>query len=533
MNWKDLTQTWHYVEKWAEKKPDAEALVFGGERLTWGGFKSEMDLIAKAYIEAGIEIGDRVAMIAMARNEFLTTYMAAGKVGAMWLGLSPKFTLEELFYQIGDSKPKVLIALREYLGKDLSENVKALMKEYSFIEKVLVIGGAFEGADDFAEYTSRARVKLDAALEKRAAEVKDTDDALLLYTSGSTGKPKGVVHTHRNIVENIKVEVPHFHFGEDTRALLHFPINHVAADVEIGFACILAGGCIVCMDRFDPAGTLKMVEKEKITVIGQVPVMFLLEMKLPEFAETDFSGVKLFAWGGAAAPKLLIDALVSLRNKTGAMLITGYGSTECCGFTSYTAPGDSVEDLAKSVGKMAAGFELKIVDGDRKEVPAGTVGEMAMRGPFVMKGYLNRPDATAEVIDSEGWLYTSDLGYVDGRGCIFITGRKSEMFKTGGENVFPLEIEEALQTHPSVALASVISVPDEIFQEVGWAFIVTNPGRPAPTEEELRGLCKSKLANFKVPKRFIIRAELPLLATGKVNKRMIKEEARKILSEKK
>ncbi len=205
--WQSLTQTWHYVEKWAEVKPQAESIAFEQQRLTWGEFKRRMDKIAKAFLEIGVNKGDRIAMLSMARPEFLTTFMAAGKVGAIWLGLSPKLTLDELRQLIGDSQPTVVITIREYMGKDLGETIKSLMKEFDFIKKVLVIGAPWEGVEAFASYVEDPRSHLDSAMATRSAHVTDKDATLLLYTSGSTGKPKGVVHTHRSIVENIKVEV--------------------------------------------------------------------------------------------------------------------------------------------------------------------------------------------------------------------------------------------------------------------------------------------------------------------------------------
>jgi acyl-CoA synthetase (AMP-forming)/AMP-acid ligase II len=528
MSWQNLNLTWHYVEKWAAKKPKAEALVFGDERLTWADFKSRMDDIAKAFLEVGIRPGDRVALLSAARNEFLTTYMAAGKIGAMWLGLNPKFTLDELRYQVGDAKPAVLMAVRTFLGNDLAGTIEALKNEFPFLKKVLVIGEPVAGTESFAAFTGRPRPELDAALAECSARVTEADDALLMYTSGSTGKPKGVVHTHRSIVENIKVEVVKFHVGEDMRALLHFPINHVAADVEIGFAAILAGGCTVFMDSFDPVGSLKMIEKEKITMFGQLPVMFLLQMRQPEFFQTDFSALKLVAWAGAAAPKVMLDVLSGICAQTGAMLITGYGSTEVCGFVTFTEKGDDMETLMKTAGKIAPPFELKIVDGQRRELPDGQIGEIAVRGPFMFKEYLNNPKATAEVLDKDGWYYTTDLARKDDRGYIFITGRKSEMFKTGGENVYPREIEEILEVQGKVLFSAVIGVPDEIYQEVGWAFVMPMPGQEV-TEDELREYCKGKLANFKVPKKFIIRPLLPLLANGKVSKLALKDEIREMM----
>jgi acyl-CoA synthetase (AMP-forming)/AMP-acid ligase II len=524
----NLTLTWQYAEKWGTRKPNAEALVFGDERLTWGDFKEKMDRIAKAFLELGIQKGNRVAFLAMARNEFLLTYMAANKIGALWLGLNPKLTLNELRYQIGDSQPSLLVTLRAFQGNDLASTIGELMKEFPFLKKVLVMGEPIEGTENFKEFTGRSRTELNETLNIRAAEVRDDDPALLMYTSGSTGKPKGVVHTHRSIVENIKVEVEKFYIDEDTRALLHFPINHVASDVEIGFAVIMAGGSAVFMDQFDPVGSLKVIEKERVTMVGQVPVMFLLQMKQPEFFRTDFSRVRLFAWAGAAAPKPMIDVLSGICRKTGAMLLTGYGSTEVCGFVTYTEKDDDLETHMKTAGKIAPPFELKIADDRRREIPNGQAGEIAVRGPFLFKEYLNKPEATAAVMDSEGWYYTSDLAYKNERGYIVIVGRKSEMFKTGGENVFPREIEEILETHAGVLFAAVMGVPDDVYQEVGWAFIMPKP-EESVTEEELREFCKGKLANYKIPKKFIIRPVLPVLATGKVNKLALKEEIQKML----
>lgn len=523
MNWKNLDLTWHYVEKWAVEKPDAEALIYNEERLTWADFKKRMDLVASAYLEIGVGKGDRVAVLAAARNEFPISYMAAGKVGATWLGLNPKFTLDELRYQIEDAKPVVLIAVRSFIGNDLAEKIAALRQEFSFLKKVLVIGDSMEGVDDFNDFAYKSRPALMDALEKRASSVHPSDEALLLYTSGSTGKPKGVLHTHEGIVENIKAEVVHFGVDGDARCLLHFPINHVAADTEIAFASIMVGGAIVHMEQFDPVGTLKMIEKEKITLLGQVPVMYLLEIKQPEFFQTNFSTLKAMVFSGAAAPKIMLEILSGICKGVGASLLTGYGSTEACGFVTYSRPEDDMETLLATAGRAVYPFELKIVDENRRELPDGQIGEIAIKGPAVFKGYLNKPEITAEVLDRDGWFYTSDLATRDARGYISITGRKSEMFKTGGENVYPREIEEVLETHPGVLFAAVIGVPDEIYQEVGWAWIMQMPGKEA-SEEELKELCRSKLANFKIPKKFFIRPLLPLLANGKVNKLELKKE---------
>jgi len=397
------------------------------------------------------------------------------------------------------------------------------MQDCPFIQKVLIIGDAIPGTENFKDVIDQPRQYLYAALEQISAQVSATDSALLMYTSGSTGRPKGVVHTHQSIIENIRVQTREFHLHNRSRALLHFPINHVAADVEIGFGTIFAGGCNVMMDSFHPLESLQMIEREKITLLGQVPVMFLLQMQQPHFKDMDFSHVEQFVWAGAAAPKLMIDILSGICMKTGATLITGYGSTEVCGFITYTSEGIDDDRLENSAGKAVTPFELKIVDDLKQELPHGEIGEIAVRGPFMFREYLNKAEETSAVVDADGWYYTNDMAHMDELGYIFITGRKSEMFKTGGENVYPREVEEVLETHAGVLFAAVVGVPDDLYQEVGWAFVMRQPGTEV-TEEELLGLCKDSLVNYKVPKKFFLRPMLPLLATGKVNKVALKQE---------
>ena len=513
---------WHYVEKWATEKPDAEALVYDDRRITWREFNDLVNQAAKAFLSYGIERGDRIGMVAMGCPEFMISFMAASKIGAIWLGLSPKFTPDELRYILGHSEPTLLLTLRSYLDVDLVEAGLTFKQEYPTLEEVLVIGEPHEMLPDFNEVISRDWSHLDAALEERVAQVDPEDEVLLMYTSGSTGRPKGVLQTQRAIVENIEVEAKYFYLHPNSRVLLHFPINHVAADVEIGYGAIFGGGCIVFRDRFDPVDSLETIEKEKITMLGQVPVMYLMQMQTPQFKTTDWSSLELIAWGGANASPILLNALKAIADASGAKLMTGYGSTEMCGFCTYSMADDSMELLATAAGKVVPPFEMKIVDANRKEVPYGTIGEIVMKGPSTLKGYLNNPTATQEVLQ-DGWYYTSDLGSMNEEGYLFISGRSSEMFKTGGENVFPREIEEKLEQHPAVLFAAVMGIPDDLYQEVGQAFIMLTPGQTT-TAEELRTHCKDRLANFKVPKVYDIRPLLPLLPNGKVNKMALKKE---------
>ncbi len=516
MSVNEPTRLWEYVSYWAARKPDAEALVFEETRMTWAEFDAEVDKTARAFLAAGVEKGDRIAMVSMGRPEFMTSFMAASKIGATWLGLSPKFTVDELRYIIGHSQPRILLTLREYMGVDLVETGEIFAQEFPCIEKVLVIGEAHVGTEPYQDFVDQAPAPTPEA-DARYADVGGDDEALLMYTSGSTGKPKGVLQTHRAIIENIRAELAYFGIGEDGRLLLHFPINHVAADVEIGYGAVMGGSALIFMDRFDPQASLEVIEREKVTMVGQVPVMYLMQLQAPKFKEMDWSHVKYFVWGGAGVPTLVLEVLRQIASKTGAKLLTGYGSTELCGFVTYSSADDTMEQMTRSVGRVVPPFEMKIVDDDRKEVPQGTLGELAFRGPSVMKGYLNDPKNTRNVMDADGWYYTSDLGHVDEDGYIYLSGRSSEMYKTGGENVFPREVEEVLESHPAVLFAAVIGVADELYQEVGHGFVMLKPGQTVDAET-LRAHCKEHLANFKVPKKYTIKPELALLPNGKVNK---------------
>jgi acyl-CoA synthetase (AMP-forming)/AMP-acid ligase II/acyl dehydratase len=522
--WKGARENllFYHLEKWAGIRPESEALVFEDERLTYRQFNDQADLIAKAFLEFGVQKGDCVGLLSMARNEFMTTYLAAAKVGAMWLGLNPKSTADELRYLFQDCRPKVLITVRRFMDQDLAQIIIRLQKELPFIEKVLVLGEPFEGAESFKESLRRNRAHLDEALARRKACVTPEDRVLLVYTSGSTGNPKGVVHTHATITEDVRVEVPALRMNEDMRALMHFPINHFAASVDIGFATLFAGGCLVFMDRFDPAASLEIIEKERLTLFGQLPTMFILQMQQPAFHQVDMSSLKMLVFSGAPANQTLLDVLIEICRKTGAGLATGYGSTEA-GWPTFTAVNDRPERLLNTVGRVHPPFELKIVDDRRNPLGSGQIGEIAIRGPQLFKEYLNKPEATAKVLDQEGWYYTDDLAHVDEDGYVYLSGRKSERFRSGGENVFPKEIENVLETHPAVWMTAVIGAKDPVYQEVGWAFVMPKPGLIVG-EEELRALCKAKLSNFRIPKRFFFRPELPLLPNGKVNKMALKKE---------
>lgn len=508
---------WQYLEKWSSEKPEDEALVFGDVRMTWGQFAEAVENTARALLDIGVEKGDCIAMIAMACPEFLISFMAAAKISAIWTGISPKLSIGETGRILRDCRPSVLITLDRYNNSNLLERALTFSFELPCINEILVIGQPANGAHNFDTYTATPRPHLDTALADRIRNATPDDEVLLMYTSGSSGTPKGVLHSHRAILSNVRQQQPLFEISSDSRILLHFPINHVAADVEIGFCAIYAGACIVMMDSFNAEKALEIIEAEQITVLGQVPAMYLLEQRSEQYKRINWDSVKTFVWGGSAAPENMIKDLAAICRRTGARMITGYGATELGGFVTATLPDDSLEQLGRSVGPAFDNCEIRIVDEQRKPIPTGEVGEIAVRGPMVMRGYLNNPEQTAEVLDNTGWYYTNDLGRLDASGRLSICGRLSEMYKIGGENVYPCEIEAVLESHPAVLYAAIITMTDDVYDEVGHAHVMTSQGANV-TSDALLDWCKMRLAPFKIPRSITIHKQLPLLANGKVDK---------------
>ncbi|UNK72226.1 class I adenylate-forming enzyme family protein [Microbacterium sp. H1-D42] len=516
----ERTMTWQSTYHWAEQKPDAEALVSAEQRLTWAQTKQAVDRFAASLWAQGVRKGDRIAMMSAARPEFLIAMMATNRVGGIWLGINPKMTESEIQYLLEDSTPSVLIAARMFAGSDQAEKIRSIRGMSASLKHVFTIGEAF---DDAISYDAATSDSVDPSALDALPPVSEDDDAVILYTSGSTGKPKGVVHTHKSLVTNAAMECELFPIQGHSRLLLHFPINHVAAVVEFGLAAIHGGACLVFMESFDPVACLKMIETERITMVGQIPAMFLLQFRTAEFSQTDFSSVERFIWAGAAAPRLMIDILGEIAAKVGARLVTGYGSTETAGFVTYTTQDETVDRLARSAGKMAPGWEMRI-DAPVSARGDSPIGEVLVRGDFLFDRYWQNDEATRNAIDADGWFHTSDVGYLDERGYLYLTGRSSDMYKSGGENIFPREVEEVLETDEGVLMSAVVPVPDDIFQEIGWAYVMPKGDRQL-VEAELRAHCVAHLANYKVPKRIFVLPMLPMLPNGKIDKKSLQAQA--------
>jgi len=508
-----------YLSQHAEQVPDREAVIFGSQRITYAELEAQVQHCAKALLSRGVKRGDRIAVLCTSRPEYWVSFLATTRIGAVWLGLNPKYTLPEIRYVIEDAKPKLLFAMAEFEQQNYTDLVTVVQRDYDFIEGVISLTGHLSGTQSFSEFLQGAQTITDADLAERQANIDPMDPALLVYTSGSTGKPKGALLSHYGLCFGATVQHQHFAVKRP-RVICNFPINHVACVADTGCVNLVAGGTLVFQERFDPQLFLRTITKERLNVVGGVPTMLLMLLEHPDFKQTDFSSVELIGWGGAALPVPIIKRLQTLVPR----LINVYGMTETAANTTFTSPDADLIELSETIGRPSPHMPCRIINSEGQECSIGEHGELQFKGKYLLLEYLNRPDATKDVYTDDGWLHTGDLGYWREEGSISLVGRMSEMFKSGGYNIYPREIENCLENHPAVEMAAVVGVPDERFQEVGAAFVITTAGN-VPDETALRDYCAANLANYKIPKTITFVKELPTLPVGKVDKVALKKQA--------
>lgn len=504
----------------AKRVPDKEAIVYNDERVTWAAFDLRVDHLAKAFLEMGIQRGDRIGIISTTRPEYLYTYLAAARIGAILVGFNILSSPSELARLANMTRPAAMVVLGRVGDKDVAAGFEPLFDSMPFVEHYITIGeGAPDGATRFEELIATDRSDQDTALAARRAEMEEDDGVLIVFTSGSTGEPKGALLTHKSIIDNIAVETAKLGFTEDDRTLLHLPLSHVSGATELSIPALMLGATLIVRDHFHPADTLDIIQKERVTLLGQVPTMYIMELNLPNYGDYDLSSLRAAVVAGAATPPPVMRQMMEMA----PIVITGYGMTEVGGFVTYTAPDDDPETIGLTVGAIAPEFGLRVVDDSRTELPTGEAGEVAIRGTCVMKEYFENPEETAASIDEDGWFYTGDIGRLDDRGYLTLVDRKKEMYITGGYNVYPREVEEQISHHPEVALVACLGTDDAVMGEVGSVYIVPKPGAELSANEVLVH-CRQGLAEYKIPRYVHIREALPLTSLGKVDKRKLRSE---------
>lgn len=508
-----------YVGWQARYRPDVPALVLDDLVIDYAALAEAVDALARALLAAGVRKGDRVASLYPPHPFFMIDFLAAASIGAIWVGLNPRYRTRELLHVAADAEPVILFARVRIGDRDYAADLNVLRDACPSIRHLVVAeeDAAMPGAETRTAFLARGEAITAEALQTAKGAAGDRDPCLIVYTSGSTGAPKGaLLHPqglalfahHQNMVWPVR----------DYRAVNYFPINHVGSVADCALPCLVAGGTLHFMEQFDAAACLALMARERITIWGSVPSTFPMILDLPEFGDADLSALELIVWGGAAMAEGVIARLADLCPRLG----TNYGMTEATSAITAIAPTRDIEMLANSVGLPFPGVEVRLVDRDGHPTRAGDVGEIQARSAMNFLGYWKAGDG-GQAFTDDGWLKTGDLAVQRPDGRYRLVGRTREMFKSGGYNVYPREIEAALEAHPAVEAAAVVGMADPVWQEVGAAFVVL---RQPLAEAEIRSWLAARLANYKIPKAIHILEALPLLPIGKVDKRALIDMAR-------
>lgn len=494
------------ILKQADLSYSRTALIYEGESWTYGEFAARVRKLAGLLKSGGVCFGDRVAFLGFNQPAFLETLVATNLLGAIFVPLNFRLTGEELNFIIGDAGVHTLI-----VDPDLAP-VIASIKDRLPCRQYWSVGGATEDFDGLELALNNAEPEHDAVL------VGPHETLLIMYTSGTTGLPKGAMLTHGNIIWNNVNASYAFGSTRNDIALSAAPLFHIGGLNVMVISSLQLGNPIVILRHFDPGLALAAIEQYGVTHMFGAPAMFLFMSQHPDFATRNLDSLNMFIVGGAPVP----EPLLHLYGGRGIQFCQGYGLTETAPFSSFLGPERALEKVG-SAGLPPVMSDIRIVDGDNKPLPANERGEICLSGPNIMKGYWNRPEATAKAIDAEGWFHSGDIGYLDEEGFLYICDRVKDMVISGGENVYPAEVESVLFGHEAVAEVAVIGLPDEKWGEAVTAIVALNEGHTL-TLEELRDYAVDKLARYKLPLRLHLIDVLPRNPAGKVLKFQLREQ---------
>jgi long-chain acyl-CoA synthetase len=477
----------------ASRHGDRIAMKLDGAQLSYEQLEEASSSAAGLIRAKGVQAGDRVAVMLPNVPYFAILYFGILRAGAVVVPLNPRYGHAEVAYHVGDSEAKLLFAWHQF-----ADAAEQGVDEHD-IEMIPVEPGKFE------------EMLSEAESDPRVASRERDDPAVILYTSGTTGAPKGAVLTHGNVAKSTAVATTLVEMSENDVILGALPFFHV-----FGQACGLnsatkLGACVSLIPKFDAKATLEAIQRDGVTVFEGVPTMYSSVLNFDERDKYDTSSLRVAIVGGQAMP---VEVMEKFEQAFNIEVLEGYGLSETCAVGTFNYPG---ERKPGSIGKSVEGVEVKIVDDDRDEVPQGQIGEIAIKGANVMRGYWNKPKETDEDL-RDGWFHTGDMGHIDEDGYVFIDDRKKDMIIRGGENVYPREIEEVLYQHDAIEEVAVVGVEQErLGEEVAAAVVLKN--KDSVPAEEIRDFALDRLAKYKVPTKIWFLEELPKGPTGKILKR--------------
>lgn len=502
-----------------------EALVSVRERrrLTFTQLEEEVNRCARALIAIGIEKGERVGIWSTNCVAWVIVQFATAKVGAILVNINPAYRLSELKYALNQSETNCLIIGEGFKDVCYADTIAKLQGRLPHLRRVISLVPK-AGLVEWGDFLAGAGAVPAAALAERQEQL-DFDDVInVQYTSGTTGSPKGAMLTHHNILNNGFWVGERMRLTHRDRLCIPVPFYHCFGMVLANLACVTHGATMVLpAPHFSPIHTLEAVARERCTALHGVPTMFIAELDHPQFHDFDLSSLRTGIMAGAPCP---IEVMNRVMNEMHMAEITiACGMTETSPVCNMTEVDDPLEVRVGTVGKVMPHQEQKIIDPTTGRIlPYGEVGELCYRGYQVMRGYFNSPESTRRIIDEAGWLHGGDLAMMDERGYVCMTGRLKDMICRGGEKVFPRETEEFLFTHPKIAEAYVIGIPDPYYGEQPMAWVKLKDGE-SMTSEELIEFCRSQIMDYKIPTQVKFVAEFPTTVTGKIQKYKMREQS--------
>ena len=511
-----------WLDRAAELYPDGDALIAPWQdvRWTWSQLRERTDALARGLSTLDLAVGDRVGILSPNCVEWVLTQLATARLGLVLVSINPAYRTHELGHALRLAGVRALVTATSFKSSNYVGMLAELMPATAGdaagplfdpnlpeLRYVIEIGGS----------TAGARIAFDSLLiddGEVPAPALDPDQAInIQFTSGTTGAPKGATLSHRNLLHNGASAAAGMRLGPDDRLCIPVPLYHCFGMVLGVLVCLTSGATIVFPGpAFEPGLVLRTVEEERCTGLHGVPTMFLAMLDHPDFASFGLSTLRTGIAAGALCPAPMMRRMIDDMHL--AEITIGYGMTETSPLSTQTAGDADLETRTETVGTMLPQFEGRVIDSDGNLVPLGTPGEYCSRGPGVMIGYWNQPEATAASI-KDGWMHSGDLATMDEQGRVRIVGRIKDMIIRGGENIYPAEVELFLSTHPAVADAAVFGIPCERFGEQVCAWI--RPKAPLDADEVL-AWCKERISHHKVPARIRIVEEFPMTVTGKIQK---------------
>ncbi|HTI53058.1 MAG TPA: AMP-binding protein [Verrucomicrobiae bacterium] len=508
------------VDRSAERFPDREAVVFKGERVTYAELKRRADDFARGLLDLGLGPGDHVVLWMPNCVEWSVANLGIAKIGAVTVTCNSRYKALEVEYVLRQSAARALIMVDRFAAGSIDyleilREARATGPGLPALRHVIVLGERRPAdAVGFGEVERAGRTGRRGLAQ---IPVGPDDSVEMLYTSGTTGEPKGCLLSHRNMYVKCRVYTELHRWTAEDRYLVPVPYFHIFGSMGGIAANCLVGSTQVVMDVFDPLEAMRLIEAERVTIFSGVPTMFITILGHPAFGRHDLRSLRTGSIGAAPVPVEIMRRIIDRERGLGMDALVVYGLTEATGGTHWTRSGDPVEKRVSTVGLRTAEIVDRVVDpATGAEVGPGVEGELCIKGPTLMLGYYDKPEATAQKI-RDGWLHTGDMAVKDADGYVRITGRLTDMIIVGGFNTYPAEIEDFFLRHPKVLDVSIVGVPDPIMGEAVMAFVIPREGEVL-TPEEILAFARGKIANFKVPKHVEVVDRFPLTGSGKVQK---------------